>query len=408
MHLERAHMGMFTELGILYSKFKPEKLLEHIKLFHDRLNIPKLLTVCERNLQWSELCLLHCYYDEYDSAATKMMDHTDAWNHTQFKDIITKVSNLEIYYKAIDVYLDQHPSLLCDLLAGMAARIDNSRVVSQLRRAGQLPLIQPYLLIVQQSSKPEIPEVNEAINQLYVEEEDVDALRASIENYPTFDQLQLANKLEKHSLLRFRRLATWLYTRNKRYAHAVELSKADQMYQDAMEATAASGDSQVAEDLLRFFASEVDERDRAPCFAACLYTCYDILNPDVVMEVAWLNDLKEYAMPYFINATREYTTLVRNIRGEVDQLKQQKIAADEERQQALSQDLEAAAANTSTIAGAMMGGISPMPITPSPNTMGMPGSMMMPGNISPFAPQNPQIHYTGMSNMGAPPYRSPY
>ena len=35
--LERAHVGMFTELAILYSKYKPEKLMEHIKLFHARL-----------------------------------------------------------------------------------------------------------------------------------------------------------------------------------------------------------------------------------------------------------------------------------------------------------------------------------------------------------------------------------
>ena len=30
--LERAHMGIFTELGILYAKHRPEKLMEHLKL----------------------------------------------------------------------------------------------------------------------------------------------------------------------------------------------------------------------------------------------------------------------------------------------------------------------------------------------------------------------------------------
>ncbi len=29
--LERAHVGIFTELGILYAKYKPEKLMEHCK-----------------------------------------------------------------------------------------------------------------------------------------------------------------------------------------------------------------------------------------------------------------------------------------------------------------------------------------------------------------------------------------
>lgn len=48
--LERAHMGMFTELAILYSKFKPQKMREHLELFWSRVNIPKvvflLLCVC--------------------------------------------------------------------------------------------------------------------------------------------------------------------------------------------------------------------------------------------------------------------------------------------------------------------------------------------------------------------------
>lgn len=41
--LERAHMGIFTELGILFAKYNPEKLMEHLKLFATRLNIPRLL-----------------------------------------------------------------------------------------------------------------------------------------------------------------------------------------------------------------------------------------------------------------------------------------------------------------------------------------------------------------------------
>lgn len=40
--LERAHMGMFTELAILYSKYKPSKMREHLELFWSRVNIPKV------------------------------------------------------------------------------------------------------------------------------------------------------------------------------------------------------------------------------------------------------------------------------------------------------------------------------------------------------------------------------
>lgn len=41
--LERAHMGIFTELGTMYARYRPEKLLEHLKLFATRLNIPRLI-----------------------------------------------------------------------------------------------------------------------------------------------------------------------------------------------------------------------------------------------------------------------------------------------------------------------------------------------------------------------------
>lgn len=43
--LERAHMGMFTELAILYSKYKPGKMREHLELFWSRVNIPKVRAI---------------------------------------------------------------------------------------------------------------------------------------------------------------------------------------------------------------------------------------------------------------------------------------------------------------------------------------------------------------------------
>jgi len=98
--LERAHMGMFTELSILYSKYKPERLMEHLKLFWQRINIPKVIRACEAAHLWSELVFLYTHYDEYDNAALTIMSHSaDAWEHATFKDIIVKVTNVEIYYK---------------------------------------------------------------------------------------------------------------------------------------------------------------------------------------------------------------------------------------------------------------------------------------------------------------------
>lgn len=129
--LERAHMGMFTELAILYSKFKPSKMKEHLELFWSRVNIPKVLRAAEQAHLWSELVFLYDKYEEYDNAIITMMNHpTEAWKEGHFKEMITKVANIELYYKAIQFYLDFKPLLLNDLLLVLAPRMDHTRAVN--------------------------------------------------------------------------------------------------------------------------------------------------------------------------------------------------------------------------------------------------------------------------------------
>ena len=45
-------------------------------------------------------------------------------------------------------------------------------------------------------------------------------------------------------------------------------------------------------------------------FSAMLYTCYDLIKPDVVLELAWRHGMTDFAMPYLINIIREYTQKV--------------------------------------------------------------------------------------------------
>ena len=133
--LERAHMGIFTELGVLYARYRPEKLMEHIKLFSTRLNIPKLIRACDEQQHWKELTYLYIQYDEFDNAATTIMNHSpDAWDHMQFKDVAVKVANVELYYKAVHFYLQEHPDLINDLLNVLALRVDHTRVVDIMRK----------------------------------------------------------------------------------------------------------------------------------------------------------------------------------------------------------------------------------------------------------------------------------
>ena len=73
-----------------------------------------------------------------------------------------------------------------------------------------------------------------------------------------------------------------------------------------METVAESRDVELSEELLQFFI----ENDKKDCFAACLYTCYDLVRPDVILEYAWRNKWQDFAMPYMIQVLREYTMKV--------------------------------------------------------------------------------------------------
>lgn len=58
----------------------------------------------------------------------------------------------------------------------------------------------------------------------------VQALRASIDAYDNFDNITLAQGLEKHELIEFRRIAAYLFKGNNRWKQSVELCKKDKLY----------------------------------------------------------------------------------------------------------------------------------------------------------------------------------
>ncbi|CAB4017469.1 clathrin heavy chain 1-like [Paramuricea clavata] len=302
--LERAHMGMFTELAILYSKYKPAKMREHLELFWSRVNIPKVLRAAEQAHLWAELVFLYEKYEEYDNAILTMVAHpTVAWKEAQFKDIITKVANIELYYKALQFYLDYKPILLNDLLIVLTPRMDHTRAVTYFRKINHLSLVKPYLRSVQNHNNKV---VNEALNDLLIDEEDYNGLRASIDAFDNFDNIALAQRLDKHELVEFRRISAYLYKGNNRWQQSVELCKRDKLYKDAMIYSSESRNAEIAEDLLNWFL----ENKNYECFASALFTCYDLLHPDVVLELAWKNNILDFAMPYVIQVLKEYITKV--------------------------------------------------------------------------------------------------
>ena len=188
----------------------------------------KVLRACEQAHLWSELVFLYDKYEEYDNAIVTMMKHpTVAWKENHFKDVITKVANIELYYKALQFYLDNKPLLINDLLVVLTPRMDHTRAVNFFIKAKHLSLVKPYLRSVQNHNNKAI---NEALNNLLIEEEDYNGLRASIDAFENFDNIQLAQTLEKHELIEFRRIAAYLYMGNNRWKQSVELCKKDHLY----------------------------------------------------------------------------------------------------------------------------------------------------------------------------------
>jgi clathrin heavy chain len=54
MRNERTHNGIYTELGIIYAKYTPNRLMDHIRTYPTKLHIPKLIRACETYLMWAE------------------------------------------------------------------------------------------------------------------------------------------------------------------------------------------------------------------------------------------------------------------------------------------------------------------------------------------------------------------
>lgn len=348
--LERAHMGMFTELGIALSKYHPDRVMEHLKLFWSRINIPKMIRACEEAHLWPELVFLYCHYDEWDNAALAMMERAaDAWEHHSFKDIIVKAANLEIYYRALNFYLQEQPLLLTDLLQVLTPRIDVNRVVRMFEKSDNIPLIKPFLLNVQTQNKRA---VNNAINDLLIEEEDHKTLRDSVENYDNYDPVDLAQRLEKHDLVFFRQIAANIYRKNKRWEKSITLSKQDKLFKDAIETAAISSKADVVEELLRYvsftlfsfsfganllaaFANQlvsiqfVDIGSRE-CYVGMLYSCYELIRPDVILEMSWRHGLNDFTMPYMINMLSQQVRTIETLKKDNEERKAKEAANQKE------------------------------------------------------------------------------
>merc|ERR1712073_167427 len=114
---------------------------------------------------------------------------------------------------------------------------------------------------------------------------------------------------------------------SKRWKQSIELSKSDSLWQDAMETAAESGDRDLAEQIIRFFVD--NPKTPKSCFAACLYTCFHLLRPDVVLELAWRQNLTEFSMPFMVQAFRNFSDKISTLEAKIEKLNEDAEAEKE-------------------------------------------------------------------------------
>jgi clathrin heavy chain len=105
-------------------------------------------------------------------------------------------------------------------------------------------------------------------------------------------------------------------------------------------------------------------------FTVCAYTCYDLVRPDKVMELAWRYGMSDFAMPFFIQMVSELTKKVEKVEKKNEEREKKE---EKKKEEEITQSLE--------MGPTFMGGLvsdSGMPMLMGPG-MGMSSSMGMGG-----------------------------
>eukprot|EP00172_Hildenbrandia_rubra_P000375 Plantae.Rhodophyta-Hildenbrandia_rubra.ctg11744.p1 GENE.Plantae.Rhodophyta-Hildenbrandia_rubra.ctg11744~~Plantae.Rhodophyta-Hildenbrandia_rubra.ctg11744.p1 ORF type:complete len:1092 (-),score=238.23 Plantae.Rhodophyta-Hildenbrandia_rubra.ctg11744:1608-4472(-) len=337
---DRAHEAMYTEFVVLLTKYQESRVFDAVRVWHAKLNIQRAIRACQRSLLWDIVVYLFVQYNEFENATMTMMEHSaTAFDHSQFLDVIARAGVLELYYKSITFYVDEQPSLISDLLRVLAPRVDATRAVRILKSSktefgslGFLPFVTEFLVKVQEA---DMPEVNEAANDLFVREENVEALQRSVDNYRNFHTLELAKRLEDHNLLDMRRIASHLFARSGRHERAIEIAKDDKLYADIIYAIKESKDEELAE----MYATWFIEEDLQECFTALLFECYEFFAPDVAMEYAWKGELRDLAMPFMIQTVGEAGQRLTSLEEERKVAREKEEEAKKEEDELINEDV---------------------------------------------------------------------
>ena len=85
-----------------------------------------------------------------------------------------------------------------------------------------LSFVNPYLCSVQTNNNKA---VNEALNSVLPEEKDFESFRISINSFSNYDNVTVAQQLEKHKLIEFHHITVYLYKGSNCWGQSVDLCK---------------------------------------------------------------------------------------------------------------------------------------------------------------------------------------
>ena len=101
------------------------------------------------------------------------------------------------------------------------------------------------------------------------------------------------------------------------------------------------------------------------CYVGMLYACYDLIRPDVVLELSWRNGLIDHAMPFLVNMLCEQTKQMAELKADNEARK-----AREKEQEKVDDNTPILGGNRLMITAGPAGGAPPVSPAPYMQTNG--------------------------------------
>lgn len=61
------------------------------------------------------------------------------------------------------------------------------------------------------------------------------------------------------------------------------------------------------------------------CYVGMLYACYELIRPDVILEVSWRHGLQDFTMPFMINFLCEQTRTIDMLKKDNEERKSKEV-----------------------------------------------------------------------------------